>query len=277
MYCDYHIHSDHSFDCYLPMEDTVKEAIKTGLEEICFTDHVDYGRKIDRKGNESAEWLIEHKRELNVDYEKYFTEIETLQKKYAGQIVIRKGLELGVQVPYIPLYEEIVKRYPMDFILLSIHCIDNVPIYKRSSFEGTDHVEMHRKYYETMLECVRRFKDYSVLAHLDNINRYDPRKAVPFDAVRDLVGKILDEAIRDGKGIEVNSARERYGLTDLTPQREILKMYRDKGGKILSIGSDTHKLEHLALEIDYTKEELKKLGFDSICTWNKGQYTYHPL
>ena len=38
MYFDYHLHSEYSDDSTYPMEDVVKDAIKMGLEEICFTD-----------------------------------------------------------------------------------------------------------------------------------------------------------------------------------------------------------------------------------------------
>ena len=47
MFADYHIHTEFSDDSDYPMEETVKDAVRMGLEEICFTDHVDYGIKRD--------------------------------------------------------------------------------------------------------------------------------------------------------------------------------------------------------------------------------------
>ena len=47
MLADYHIHTCYSDDSEYPMEDVVKDAISLGLDEICFTDHVDYGVKRD--------------------------------------------------------------------------------------------------------------------------------------------------------------------------------------------------------------------------------------
>ncbi len=75
--------------------------------------------------------------------------------------------------------------------------------------------------------------------------------------------------IADGKGIEVNTSSHRYGLSDLTPSRDILKLYRELGGNILTIGSDSHKPEHLGAFIDETKQELKILGFKEFCTFNR--------
>lgn len=47
MFADYHVHTEFSDDSVYPMEDVVKDAIKMGMDEICFTDHVDYGIKDD--------------------------------------------------------------------------------------------------------------------------------------------------------------------------------------------------------------------------------------
>lgn len=45
MFVDYHVHTDYSDDSDYPMEEVVKDAIQMGMDEICFTDHVDYGAK----------------------------------------------------------------------------------------------------------------------------------------------------------------------------------------------------------------------------------------
>ena len=44
---DYHVHTEFSDDSVYPMEQAVLDAIEKGIEEICFTDHVDYGIKKD--------------------------------------------------------------------------------------------------------------------------------------------------------------------------------------------------------------------------------------
>ena len=44
---DYHVHTEFSDDSEYLMEQVVRDAIAMGLDEICFTDHVDYGVKND--------------------------------------------------------------------------------------------------------------------------------------------------------------------------------------------------------------------------------------
>ena len=47
LFADYHVHTNYSDDSVYPMADVVRDAVALGLEEICFTDHVDYGIKPD--------------------------------------------------------------------------------------------------------------------------------------------------------------------------------------------------------------------------------------
>ena len=92
-----------------------------------------------------------------------------------------------------------------------------------------------------------------------------------------MITDILKYVIADGKGIEINTSRHRYGLKDLTPSRDILRLYRKLGGHIVTIGSDSHKPEHLGAYIDEAKKELKMLGFKEFCTFEKMMPVYHGL
>ena len=40
---DYHVHSYFSDDSIEPMENSIIQAINNNFDEICFTEHVDYG------------------------------------------------------------------------------------------------------------------------------------------------------------------------------------------------------------------------------------------
>lgn len=99
----------------------------------------------------------------------------------------------------------------------------------------------------------------------------------PFEKLKPIFTEILKTVIADGKGIEVNTSSHRYGLSDLTPSRDILKLYRELGGTIITIGSDSHKPGHLGTFIDKTKQELKTLGFKEFCTFDKMKPIYHQL
>ena len=118
------------------------------------------------------------------------------------------------------------------------------------------------------MEC---FRDYSVLGHLDLIRRYDPFGDYPFACVRDLVAEILRRVIDDGKGIEVNTSGMRYGLGDFQPSRQVLELYRDLGGTVVTVGSDSHRPEHLGSYLRLAYRELRGLGFSSVWTFERGE------
>jgi histidinol-phosphatase (PHP family) len=265
------------------MEEVVKDAISLGLEEICFTDHVDYGIKRDwddpsgmlyRRGGPGEP---EHMPLANVDYPAYAAEIEALRSKYRDQITIRMGMEFGMQTHTIPQYEKLFSAYPFDFIILSVHQVEDKEFWTQDFQRGRTQEEYNLRYYEEILALVQRYHHYSVLGHLDLISRYDNAGYYPFEKIRSIVTKILKTVIEDGKGIEINTSSHRYGLQDLTPSVDILRLYRELGGQILTIGSDSHRKEHLGAYILDTMEEAKKLGFEEIYTFEQMQPIAHRL
>ena len=283
MYADYHLHTAYSDDSVYPMEDVILDSIALGLEEICFTDHVDYGIKTDwdnpggiacRRGGPGETERIPL---TNVDYPRYAAEIQELREKYKDQIQIRMGLEFGMQVHTIPQYEDLFAQYPFDFILLSVHQVDDREFWTQEFQQGRTQEEYIQRYYQELLELVRQYHHYSVLAHLDLINRYDPAGPYPFEKIKPVLTEILKTVIADGKGIEVNTSSHRYGLADLTPSRQILSLYRDLGGTILTIGSDSHKKEHLGVYIRETMKELSEMGFHRHCTFVGMKPIFHDL
>lgn len=281
MYADYHVHTEYSDDSLYPMEEVVKDALRLGLDEICFTDHVDYGIKPDWDGPEPIVWRRGGSGEpdkiplANVDYPRYEAEIRKLREKYRGQITLRMGLEFGMQVHTIPLYEKLFARYPFDFILLSVHQVEDKEFWNQDFQRGRTREEFNRRYYEELLALVRRYRHYSVLAHPDLIARYDSAGPWPFEKLRPILTEILKTVIADGKGIEVNTSCHRYGLKDLTPSRDILRLYRELGGTVLTIGSDSHKKEHLGAFIRETMDELKEMGFEQFCTFEGMKPVFH--
>ena len=48
MFADYHVHTEFSDDSVYPMESVVQDAIRMKIDELCFTDHVDYGTAASR-------------------------------------------------------------------------------------------------------------------------------------------------------------------------------------------------------------------------------------
>lgn len=287
MYADYHLHCEYSDDSNEPMENQIQEAITLGLDEMCFTDHVDYGIKRDWDDPEGIiiRHAVEHGKEVdlvlaNVNYPKYFEALNMYQKKYASSISIKKGLEFGIQSITVDAYEKLFDSYQneLDFVLFSMHQVNNLEFWTQDFQKGKTQKEYNDEYYKEIYQTMQIFHHYSCLAHLDLLARYDENGIYPFENEKDIIAEILKYAIRDGKGIEINTSSWKYGLKDTQPSRAILKLYKDLGGKIITVGSDAHETKYLASHIKDAYAILKnEIGINEICTFDHMQPIFHKI
>ena len=276
MFADYHIHTEFSDDSTYPMEQVVRDAIAMKMDEICFTDHVDYGIKEDWDSGVPIKYR-EKEPLANVDYPTYVAKIKELQSLYEMQIGIKMGMEFGIQTHTILQYEALFQKYPFDFIILSIHQVEDKEFWTQDFQKGKSQEEYNRRYYEEMLNVVKRYQNYSVLGHMDLIKRYDKNGIYPFEKNMPIISEILRIVIENGRGIELNTSYHRYGLEDSTPSVNILKRYRELGGDIITIGSDSHSPGQLGTYIEDARRLLKSLGFRYFCTYDKMQPIYNSL
>lgn len=287
MYADYHLHSEFSDDSFTPMEQQIEKGIELGLDEMCFTDHVDYGIKRDWNDPRgirtqiSTEHGMTYKQYIaNVNYPEYFAKLDRMRVIYSDQITIKKGLEFGIQSITVAPFKRLYDKYSdqLDFVLFSMHQVDNKEFWTQDFQRGKTQQEYNEDYYKEIYKTMKMFKDYSVLAHLDLIARYDENGIYPFEKVEDMVAEILKQAIADAKGIEINTSSWYYGLKDTQPSRAILKLYKDLGGKILTIGSDAHDPTHLNQHHDDAVDILKnEIGFKEACTFEHMMPIFYEL
>ncbi len=268
MFCDYHVHTEFSDDSTYKMEDVIKDAIQLGMREICITDHVDYGVKID------VDQPNEGNKEFNVDYYRYFSELKRLKEKYRHQIVIKEGLEFGVQSHTIDQFNKLYNNFHLDFVILSIHQVDNKEFWTREFQNQSTQEEYYTAYFNEMYNVVQNFQNYSVLGHMDMLKRYDEKNGYDvFNQHKEMITQILKCVIENGKGIELNTSSIKYQLDDLMPSTDILKLYLELGGKIITIGSDSHRKEDLGSHIKELRKVLKDIGYTEFTTF----YNMKPI
>lgn len=259
---DYHIHSDFSADCETKMEKTIERAIEIGLKEICFTDHIDYDYP-------DKDWVFEF------DLQAYDKKVKEIQEKYQKEIVIRKGVEIGVEPRLLHRYEKLMEEESFDFVICSMHSTEEKDLHSGNFFNGKTVDEAYRVYYEELLECIKRFKRFSILGHLDLVKRYTTEKSS--NDFHEVIREIFAEIIPAGKGIELNTSGYRYGLEGGMPSPDILSLYKECGGEILTLGSDSHVTETLAYKFKESLELLESIGFKYITTFEKGEPVFHSI
>lgn len=250
---DFHLHSEHSMDSIASMEDMVLSAISKNFKSICFTDHVDFDstvKKIDFCFRESD----------------YFRNINKVKYKYIKDIEILAGVEIGMQSHLFERYNKFIDDNPFDFVLMSIHSVDQMDISGDNLLKDLDPLLALENYYNKMHNCVKNYNNFDIIGHFDYIDRYfsNYAKIPKYDEYYYLVEEILKLIIESGKGIEINTGGVRYGLKYFHPKIQILKLYKDLGGEILTIGSDAHRPEDLGYEYRTAERLLKDLGFKYI-------------
>ena len=85
----------------------------------------------------------------------------------------------------------------------------------------------------------------------------------------------MDELVRRDIALELNTSGWHYGLGQPHPHGDILKRYYEKGGRLITIGSDAHSTDRVAKYFDKAEELLKSVGFKEYCIIRKGEPEFY--
>ncbi|WP_249030302.1 histidinol-phosphatase HisJ family protein [Tannockella kyphosi] len=254
---DYHIHTHFSADSQEYVKNHIEKAIELGLEEICFCDHQDFsypGTSFD------------------LDVDAYYKEIQMYQNIYKDQLIIKWGIEIGLDCNYQKEINTLIHSYPFDFVIGSIHVIDNQEFYDPAIFfHGKSKNDAHRDFFKETLKAVQTFDCFHVLGHLDYIVRYGPYedKEIEYDVHQEIIDNILKTLIHKGIGLELNLSGYKVHQTCGFPNYKILQRYYDLGGRILTTGSDSHICDTLGYCLDDAHQQLQNIGFTISTFTNK--------
>ena len=273
---DYHLHSSFSGDSDTPMEEMIQRGIELGLTQMCFTEHNDFDYPVTESTPERRS-TPEGMFELNPDA--YLYDLLKLKEKYADQITILFGVELGMQPHLSKQNSAFAKAHDYDFIIASSHICNGQDPYYPSFYEGRTQEEAYREYFESILENLKSYSNFDVYGHLDYVVRYGPTKdeGYSYEVYRDIFDRILDRLISMEKGIEINTAGLAKGMRDANPCIGVIRRYRELGGEIITVGSDAHNPEQIAYAFDRAADILKDCGFKYYTTFEKRSPSFHKL
>lgn len=252
---DCHVHSSFSGDSEMPAEVACERAIEVGLKGLTFTDHLD----IDFP-DFSTEFLI--------DFDKYSVFMDNLKDKYKNRLKVLKGIEIGIQPHVMDETDKTVSSQNFDFVLCSVHVIDRIDPYQPIYYKGKTKQQAYSKYLQAILFTVTNFNNFDAAGHFDYVIRkacYDDRSLRYCDHT-ELMDSILKTLVSKSKGFEINtgSYRDLPGKTTAEYDIGILKRYKELGGKIVTLGSDSHVPDYIGYKFNYFKDMLKEAGFSYI-------------
>lgn len=262
MYCnlfDCHTHSDNSHDGHSSISMLCEAACNKGLSGICITDHC----------------------ECDVPVLNYIPRFQGVQfdmmkarSAFSQQLTLLTGIELG-QPHYDPqLAEQMLSAFQFDFVLASLH--NNPGEEDLCTMDFTEMPmeqinDMLQRYYENMLGLAQ-WNQFDSLGHITYPLRYIqgfqgiPVDMSPYDA---LIREILKTVADNGKAIEINTSTIRQGLGVTMPGIEYVKLFKELGGKYVTIGSDAHYAKDVGADLNVALDMLKEAGFDCFTVYRR--------
>lgn len=279
---DLHTHTNFSPDAESTPEQMCGRAAELGLAAYAITDHCDCNFWYPLENCESttatdAEMYGAGK------YANASIDCQTaLKEKYSGRLNLLCGIELGQPLQNPERAEEIASRPELDFIIGSHHQNAGENDFYWIEYDKLDSSEIYRlldDYFCQVYE-MSKWGKFDVLGHLTYPLRYICGEyGIDIDMKRydDVIREIFCTLIHSGKGIEINTSglRQKYGLT--FPTLDYIKLYRELGGEIITLGSDAHCAADIGKGIFEGAELAKAAGFKYISYFKERKPTFMRL
>ncbi len=270
---DYHLHSHLSHDAVGRIEEHVRRAAEMGISELCFTEHLDFYPSPDGLSCTTIPSVAQ--------LEDYLEEVRDVRGRYP----VRVGA--GLELDYVPEADrwvrEIVNGFSFDFVLGSVHNVDGVGVsgpkeMALSFFQERGAEAGCRAYYQVVEQAVDTGL-FDSFAHLDLVKRFRPENGslILRGVLRDRLVAILDRMAATGTGIEINGSGLVHDPREAYPSLELLKMARERGVNILTLGSDSHRPETVGRHLAEVLDLARTAGYSQFYTFQQRTPTVMAL
>ena len=265
---DCHNHSVHSFDAIDTVEDMCLRAEELGLAAFALTDHSD----LDGKNLTDCIEVVSR----SVD------EMEHFRKSHAFHCELLTGLELGEALDFPEDAKAMIQLRPYDVVIGSYHNSPSGEDYYFMDVGQMTDEEIHlslKGYFDKLIRTVRT-TDLDVLAHITYPLRYivgDHGRQVSLDDYEEQLHLLLTSVIERGISLEINASGLRQKIGEPLPNHKILKKYRQLGGTMVSLGSDSHNTKDLSRGIKECTQMVADLGFTHITYFRKRRPIQIPI
>lgn len=247
---DQHVHSEYSFDSSQSIKEYLDKAQRLSLDYFVLTDHFDFN-------------YLGSGKDLDFDISVQQKELKKIQSDYP-KIKILYGIEIGYVKSEIERIKKIIENYKFDLINFSVHENGEMDFYYQDGFIKNGLRDTLKNYYKTILESLNNFDDFDVVCHID----FGFKTAYLIDnslKLRDFeeeVSDILRLIIKKDKTLEINTKVQEFINDEHT--KYLLKLYKNLGGKNLTLSSDAHKLDRYMNNFDHYISLIKGAGFDHL-------------
>lgn len=261
---DYHVHTEFSVDCRVPMAESCRAAIAAGVTEIAFTDHVDH---------EPADLGFGYYRA-----DEYFRSIERAQSEFGDRLTILAGAEVDFNTRIADQVERFLRRHDYDFVIGSVHYGDGGEIIFPEYFAGRSLDDVFLPYLDQVQAAVETGW-FDTIGHLDLPKRYAPKSHRTYDPLTYLprLAPIFDAMIKNGVAFEINTSGLRQRPRTSMPGPAIVRWYVEAGGRLITTGTDSHAAQTVGAGLEQTLDMLALAGIEEVASFRARQATPVPI
>lgn len=250
---DSHVHSDNSPDGHHSVMFMCETAVAKSLRAIAFTDH--------------CEVDVYHEEGYGRRVRQSFFETAKAKSAFLGSLLVLHGIELA-QPHYNPsLSAEILSAQKYDTVIGSVHNLrGKMDFYYMKSFDGCDIHAVFDEYLDELI-AMTEWGNFDILAHMTYPFRYFYSVAGIDEDINNYKEK-TDELLRlcaeKNIAIEINTGGLRQRINKTSPEINVIKRFKQLGGKFISVGSDAHYAHQIGSDIDIAYAIAREAGFLSV-------------
>lgn len=264
-FVDMHAHTIHSFDGNYSVDEMVASSIEKGIGTVAFTDHVemDYFREkaFDKTADES------------------FDDILRAKEQYRDKIEICVGVELGEPTYNITESEALLASKDYDFVIGSIHNLRKTEDFCYLQYQKDGIYPLLDLYFNEM-KLLADWGKFDTFAHLTYPLRYivgDYGFEVDLARYQSDIDEIFTLLVEKDKPLEINTSGLRQKIGKTLPDEFFVRRFKELGGKHVTVGSDSHFIQHMGAGIEQGMELAKACGFDSVLIFRHRQPVEIPI
>jgi len=263
---DYHLHAEYSNDSKASLLDYAALANRERFRAIAITDHLDFSPESSGYSRQEHLSILEQAR------------------KTAPETYIALGAEFTWRpklVEQIRAWQELLE---FDYTIGSVHYLDEVNTVVSSRqvgdfFARTPVEEAYGRYFEMLLRTAESGL-FHTIGHLDICKRYGVQHYGAFDPRRweTEIRRVFRACLNTNTGLELNLSGLRQYPKEPYPALETLKMARQEGLRLITVGSDSHGTRDFSASlIQEGFRLLKEASFEQVFYWREGEPISLPL
>lgn len=231
------------------MEDIVAAAIKAGLDELGYSDHY-----VLLPDGGTVSWS------MKMDcLDSYFESIAKIEASAPESLSIRRGLEIDYFPETADQIRDIVKSYPFDYVIGSVHFFNGFPI--DECRENWDSISSRNRDdiiigYWSQISKMAKTGFFDIVGHLDLYKKFGQ---APTSDISDEIINALDAIAGADMAVELNTSGWHVPVAESYPSAALLRGCKNRNIPVL-ITADAHKPEDLTRDYQRAQDLLKSVG-----------------